>query len=200
MEFPASALTDVKFYCTYLKPRVLPAGVFGLQKSLGGDIQGRKKQHENFFLLIKVCLSWENDSNEIIKDFDQHSVVVDWIKLKPLRRTQRKHISAAVAEAFSCFPSPLGGEFFGRDGRGGPDRTLFAVAVQGRAAANRGAIQWLLTCGEALAGLCFHFTFFSPPPGTWPMLSREPILDWTLNSSFSFLISTFPPPEENSVH
>lgn len=47
---------------------------------------------------------------------------------------------------------------------------------------------------------CDVFTFLSPPPGTWPMLSREPTLDWTLNSSFSFLISTFPPPEENKMY
>lgn len=30
------------------------------------------------------------------------------------------------------------------------------------------------------------------------MLSREPTLDWALNSTFSFLISTFPPPEEET--
>lgn len=40
-------------------------------------------------------------------------------------------------------------------------------------------------------------TLFCPPPGTWPMLSREPTFDWTLNSSFSFLISMFPPPADS---
>lgn len=42
-------------------------------------------------------------------------------------------------------------------------------------------------------------TFFCPPPGTCPMLPREPTFDWTLNSSFSFLISMFPPPEQRNM-
>lgn len=32
----------------------------------------------------------------------------------------------------------------------------------------------------------------------WVMLSREPTLDWALNSTFSFFISTFPPPDKRS--
>lgn len=40
------------------------------------------------------------------------------------------------------------------------------------------------------------FTFLFPPPGTWVMLSRDPIFDWTLSlkSSFSDFTSTWPPP------
>lgn len=42
-----------------------------------------------------------------------------------------------------------------------------------------------------------RLTFLFPPPGTWVMLSRDPIFDWTLSlkSSFSDLTSTWPPPE-----
>lgn len=42
-------------------------------------------------------------------------------------------------------------------------------------------------------------TLLFPPPGTWLMLPREPTFDWALNSSFSDLISTFPPPAGESV-
>lgn len=40
------------------------------------------------------------------------------------------------------------------------------------------------------------FTFLLPPPGTWLMLSRDPIFDCTLSlkSSFSDFTSTWPPP------
>ncbi len=37
-------------------------------------------------------------------------------------------------------------------------------------------------------------TLLLPPPGTCLMLSIDPIFDWALNSSFSDMISTFPPP------
>lgn len=46
-------------------------------------------------------------------------------------------------------------------------------------------------------------TFLLPPPGTWLMLSKEPIFDCTLSlkSSFSDFTSTWPPPgrEEREV-
>lgn len=40
------------------------------------------------------------------------------------------------------------------------------------------------------------FTFLFPPPGTWLMLSKDPIFDCTLSlkSSFSDFTSTWPPP------
>lgn len=43
---------------------------------------------------------------------------------------------------------------------------------------------------------CPPFTFLFPPPGTWLMLSKDPILDCTLSlkSSFSDFTSTWPPP------
>lgn len=50
------------------------------------------------------------------------------------------------------------------------------------------------------ACLLLVHTFFFPPPGVWVMFSIEPTLDWTaLKSTFSDLISTFPPPAQQST-